>query len=109
MLELCTALVLSGLKHSAIPRVLNPIKLLFVFQILHKTQYYYNLFDDSNNNDNKYDNDDDDENDEITHNIYYSAHSNRGFSVADYIKYLSYLLSSVTIYIYSFPHYFPNY
>ena len=40
--------------------------------------------------------------------IYYSAHSPRGFSVADYIKYLSYLLF-LTIYIYSFPHYFPNY
>ena len=40
--------------------------------------------------------------------IYYSAHSPKGFSVVDYIKYLSYLLT-LTIYIYSFPHYFPNY
>ena len=39
--------------------------------------------------------------------IYYSAHSPWGFSVADYMKYLPIL--SLTIYIYSFPHHFPNY
>ena len=37
--------------------------------------------------------------------IWYSVHYPRDFSVADYIKYLNYLLSlTIYIYIYSFPH-----